>query len=115
MVITIQDPGDQTIIISISGRLNAVSAPELKTNFKKQVELGKKEFIVDLKETSFIDTSGLSTLVSGLKMIREVGGTLRLAGLNDQTMTVFKITMLDRVFEIFATKDEALKMNNHSS
>ncbi|MFN2182843.1 MAG: STAS domain-containing protein [Anaerolineae bacterium] len=54
---------------------------------------------------SFIDSSGLSALVSGFKAAREVGGTLKLTGFNEQTRLALHLSRLDRVFEFYS--DEA--------
>ena len=69
---------------------------------------GQVELIVCLREVPFIDSSGLAALVSGLKATRQAGGTLKLSGLCDQARTVFRLTMLERVFEIYADAAEAL-------
>ena len=57
--------------------------------------------VVDLTAVPFIDSSGLAALVSGLKATRQAGGTLKLAGLNEQARTVFRLTRLERVFELY--------------
>ena len=95
-------------VISVSGRLNAVSTNDLKNEIKNQVASGRTSLVIDLKEISFIDSSGLSALVSGLKLTRERGGSLSLSGLNEQTSSVFKLTLLDRVFHIFPDVEQAL-------
>jgi len=97
-------------VISPSGRLNAVSAAELKNEIRRQVASGHTNLVIDLKETAFIDSSGLSALVSGLKLTREQGGSLSLSGLNEQTATVFRLTLLDRVFQIFPDVERSLEV-----
>jgi anti-sigma B factor antagonist len=87
--------------LTVSGRLNAVTALELKDQLKQLVETGCIQLIVDLAAVPFIDSSGLAALVSGLKATRQEGGTLKLAGLNDQARTVFRLTRLESVFEIY--------------
>lgn len=100
---------EKTCIISAVGRLNAASAAILKDEMKAQVASGHSFLVIDLKETAFVDSSGLSALVSGLKLTREQGGTLSLSGLNEQTSTVLKLTLLDRIFQIYPDVDHALK------
>lgn len=87
--------------LMIHGRLDAVTAPQLKTRLKGLVAEGHRQLVVDLVGVSFIDSSGLSALVSGFKAARELGGTLKLAGLNEQTRTAFQLSRLDRVFEFY--------------
>lgn len=95
-------------ILSVDGRLDAVSALAVKAEIKELVEGGYVDLIVDLEETPFLDSSGLAALVSGLKAARQAGGTLKLAGLREQAQTVLRLTMLDRVFEIYPGTEEAL-------
>jgi len=92
----------------VRGRLDAVSAQGVKAQLKELAQAGHVELIVCLREVPFIDSSGLAALVSGLKATRQAGGTLKLANLCDQARTVFRLTMLERVFEIYADAEEAL-------
>jgi len=106
---TRQTPLSETrATLAVMGRLDAVTALELKGQFKRLVEAGIVEQIVDLAEVPFIDSSGLAALVSGLKATRQAGGTLKLAGLSDQARTIFRLTMLERVFEIYDDAGAAL-------
>jgi len=105
---------DRIASITLEGRLNAVTAPDLKTKLKHLVEDGYVMLIVDLTDVSFIDSSGLAALVSGFKSTRENGGSIKLSGLNDQTRMVFKLTKLDTVFDIFSDSNTALETINTS-
>jgi anti-sigma B factor antagonist len=97
------------ILFTISGRMNAVTAPEIKEQIKSLLSTGHNEIILDLSGTTFIDSSGLSVIVSALKQTRETGGFLKLAGLQPDVQSIFKLTMLDRVFEMFPNVDSAVK------
>ena len=92
----------------VEGRLDAVSALEVKAEIEQLVQAGQVELIVCLEQTPFIDSSGLAALVSGLKTTRQARGTLKLAGLSEQARTVFQLTMLEQVFEIYDQAEEAL-------
>jgi len=100
---------EKKVLLNISGRLNATSAQVLKTKLKQLVDAQKTEFILDMSAVSFIDSSGLSSLVSGLKLTRERGGWLKLAGVNEQVASIFKVTQLDKVFELYPNVEEAQK------
>jgi anti-sigma B factor antagonist len=64
--------------------------------------------IVDFSDTTFIDSTTLGVLVGGVKRLRSNDGQLSLV-CNDRNITkIFEITGLDRVFTIYATRDEAL-------
>ena len=64
---------------------------------------------LDFSQTGYIDSSGLGVLVSLSKKIREQGGELRLANLNDDLKTLFELTKLDTLFQIADTRDRALQ------
>lgn len=65
----------------------------------------------DLTEVGFLDSSGPSALVSGLKGARERGGFLKLLGLDEQVEKIFRLTMLDRVFELHQRRGRARVKN----
>ena len=105
---------DVLAVLKVKGRLDAVVAPDLKSRLKEVVAGGHVRVIVDLEDVSFIDSSGLAALVSGFRVAREAGGTVKLAGLNEQTMMVFKLTRLDRVFEIHPDAKDAISSESGS-
>jgi len=98
---------DGSWTVSVSGRLNGASAPEFKNHIIDMVDGGKKKLVIDMSGLVFIDSSGLSALISGLKCAREPGGWLKLAGLRDQPLSVIKLMLLDRIFEILPEADSA--------
>lgn len=84
-------------VVTPQGRLNMVSARRLKEILSELVTNGTTRIVVDLGETSFLDSSGLGALVGGLKSARQAGGDLRIARVSPAVMTVFELTNLDRV------------------
>jgi anti-anti-sigma factor len=95
-------------VISTNDRLDALAAPELKEMIKGQVESGKKRIVIDLGSTRFIDSSGCGVLVASLRSLLKEQGDMRIAAPNPQAQTLFQLTRLDRVFEIFDTVELAL-------
>jgi anti-anti-sigma regulatory factor len=69
---------------------------------------GERKFLIDFTNTGYIDSSGLGVLVSLSKKIREQGGELRLANLNEDLRTLFELTKLDTLFNIADSRDAAL-------
>ena len=70
---------------------------------RKELEL----VTVEMSRVSFIDSSGLSALISGLKTLRQAGGGLNLAAVGAQARTALRLTLLDTVLPIYATVAEA--------
>jgi anti-sigma B factor antagonist len=95
-------------VIAARGRMNAMTAPAMKARIKELIESGRTEIVCDLGEVTFVDSSGLSALVTGLKTTRDHGGFLKVAAANEKVARIFKLTMLDRVFEMHASVDDAL-------
>ena len=69
---------------------------------------GTRKVLVDFARTGYIDSSGLGVLVSLSKKIRDQGGDLRLAGLNEDLKTLFELTKLDTLFAISDSPEDAL-------
>jgi anti-sigma B factor antagonist len=98
----------EVTVISVEGQLIVGNRQELKQKVLEELENGARKFLVDFSNTGYIDSSGLGVLVSLSKKIREQGGELRLANLNDDLRTLFELTKLDTLFHISDSRDEAL-------
>jgi anti-sigma B factor antagonist len=95
--------------ISLSGEVDLYTAPEFKQQLLELVGQGAKDVIVDFTNTTFIDSTTLGVLVGGVKRLRPNGGQLSLV-CNDRNITkIFEITGLDKVFPIYATRNEAVE------
>jgi len=90
-------------------RLDAHNSGELKIEMNRLFESGTKSLLIDLKEVRFVDSSGLGVLVSGYKNASTKQGSVKLCGLQTQVKSMFELTRLHRVFDIFQTVDEALE------
>ncbi|WP_020691389.1 STAS domain-containing protein [Aeromicrobium massiliense] len=84
-------------VVTPKGRLNMVSAKQLRTAVSELVDAGTTKVVVDLAETTFLDSSGLGALVAGLKSARQAGGDLRIARPTQQVVTVLGLTNMDKV------------------
>src|SRR5438309_11396473 len=95
-------------LISLAGEVDLYTAPEFKQQLLEVIGQGAKTVLVDLTDTTFIDSTTLGVLVGGVKRLRPNGGQLALI-CDDRNITkIFEITGLDRVFTIYGTRDEAL-------
>jgi anti-sigma B factor antagonist len=94
--------------LRLDGRLNLVSAPQLKAAVTTAVQDGYPRVVVDLSAVTFLDSSGLGALIAGLKATRQAGGDLRMTGANEQVRTVLRLTNLDRVLRPYETVEAAV-------
>jgi anti-sigma B factor antagonist len=106
--ITTERPDDGISLLRLAGRLDIGSAADVKQAFAGSVADHRARVVVDLAGVTFIDSTGLSTLVSGLRTTRQAGGDLRLAGAGPQPVALFSLTSLDQVFRLYPTVEEAL-------
>ena len=103
-----KDEDKGVVVLGVDGQLIVGNRHELKQKVLDALEQGERKFLIDFTSTGYIDSSGLGVLVSLSKKIREVGGELRLAGLNEDLRTLFELTKLDSLFAIADTAEEAL-------
>ena len=95
-------------VLQVEGQLIVGNRQELKQKVLEELEGGGRKFLIDFSGTGYIDSSGLGVLVSLSKKIREQGGELRLANLNEDLRTLFELTKLDTLFHIASDRQEAL-------
>lgn len=95
-------------VIAPTGRLDVAGAPMLKDAITELVKSGPSKVVIDMEGVSFVDSTGLGSVIAALKQIRSNQGELRLAAPNQQVRVVLELTTLDRVFPYFATVEEAL-------
>jgi anti-sigma B factor antagonist len=93
------DKGDETTL-SIEGVLDAVTAPEIRPTIEELVSEQRKAILVDLTSLRLIDSSGVGVIVSLFKRCKTFGGVVRVSGLKDQPLAIFKLLRLDRVFPL---------------
>ena len=88
-------------VIEPIGILDSTKAEEFRQSVEELLQNGAETILVDLTDITFIDSSGLGTLVVLLKKIRGLNRSLCLCSINDQVRMLFELTSMDRVFEIY--------------
>jgi anti-sigma B factor antagonist len=95
-------------VVQVDGQLIVGNRQELKELVQAALDRGERRLLIDFSRTGYIDSSGLGALVSISKKVRESGGDLRLAGLNEDLRSLFELTKLDTLFTITETPEQAL-------
>lgn len=108
MPFTASQAANNTTMVTVEGQLIVANRQELKQLVQDALERGARRFVFDFTRTAYVDSSGLGALVSISKRVREAGGDLRLAGLNEDLRSLFELTKLDTLFAISDTPAEAL-------
>jgi anti-sigma B factor antagonist len=99
--------GDSSSVLAIKGEIDVSTAPELRDRLLAVAQTGGETVIVDLSEVTFLDSTALGVLVSGLKRFRAEGGDLRLVVTGRSVAKVLEITGLVDVFSIFDSVEAA--------
>ncbi|HEU4700649.1 MAG TPA: STAS domain-containing protein [Gemmatimonadales bacterium] len=96
------------LTVQVEGQLIVGNRQALKDLIQQALDRGDTRILIDFTRTGYIDSSGLGALVSISKKVREAGGELRLAGLNEDLRSLFELTKLDTLFAIADTREQAL-------
>lgn len=94
-------------IVSINGRLTLIEVSEAREKLKGIAQHGTGKMIIDLSETTFMDSGGLSVLISAFKAIQARKGRLVLAAPSPAIQSLIELTRLQHIFEIFQSTDTA--------
>ncbi|MBD1917639.1 MULTISPECIES: STAS domain-containing protein [Cyanophyceae] len=93
-------------VIEPTGILDSTKAEEFRTSTEALLDEGVEVILVDLKDITFVDSSGLGTLVVLLKKARSLNRSFCLCSMNDQVRMLFELTSMDRVFEIYENRQD---------
>lgn len=97
------------VVITLKG--NVMGGPDgakLHDTLHDLKEQGKKNVIIDLSKTKFMNSSGLGMLISGMTTMRNSGGDLRLANVADRIQSLLVITKLITVFKHYDSVEDAV-------
>lgn len=94
---------DDRVHIAVRGEIDLYTSPELRSAILKAVETADGEVVVELAEVKYMDSSGVATLVEGLRSAHQHDKIFRLVAPSPQVMKVLELTRLDSVFEIEPT------------
>jgi len=96
------------LLLAEEGSVDIASSPELRGELRVAVEAKRPRIVVDMGGVTFVDSSGLATLIEALQGTKKYDGQLRLCCLNPTVLGVFQLANLDNIFSIHATREEAL-------
>ncbi len=99
---------DDTHVIAVTGEIDLFTAPEFKQRMSALIDAGRSRLVVDLSETTFIDSSSLGVLIGAHRRLKLRGGALLVVSDTEAITKTFKITGLDGVFTLTSSVDEAL-------
>jgi anti-sigma B factor antagonist len=95
------------VVVSIKGDVDLYSSPSVRKVIIALTEKKTPVIMVDLSDVSYMDSSGVATLVEGLQQTGKYKGRFKLFGLGMAVREVFELSRLDKVFEIYPNEEAA--------
>lgn len=108
MEIAVDNANDVAIVAIPTAELDAGNSAEFKRDIAPVLDAQMK-VVFDLTKLRFIDSSGLGAFISCLRKLNEKKGDLKLCGMSKQVRAVFELVRMHRVFDIYGTRDEAVR------
>lgn len=99
---------DAAGVVVVRGELDLSTAPVVRRRITQVIEGGAREIVVDLTESTFLDSSGLGVLVGAVKRLRPLGGRILVVATAARLMRTLAITGLDQVLEVYPTREAAV-------
>lgn len=107
MKINHKTDGDVTII-ELSGKvMGGPDHDKFKSAVTELLDAGGKNYVLDLSGVPWINSTGLGILISGFTSIKNAGGTMKVCSVNERVLSIFYISQLENVFEVFESCEEA--------
>lgn len=103
-----EQAAEGVFVIALTGEIDLYTAPEFKQQLLDVIGQGARHVVVDLTDTTFIDSTTLGVLVGGVKRLRPEGGQLSIVCSDRNITKIFEITGLNKVFPIYETRAEVL-------
>jgi anti-sigma B factor antagonist len=109
MAIAFDKLGDVTVAVVPMEELDASNAADFKRDVGPLLDATSK-LVLDLSRLHFVDSSGLGVFISCLRKLNAKGGDMKLCGMSKQVRAVFELVRMHRIFDICATREEAVRM-----
>jgi anti-sigma B factor antagonist len=94
-------------VINVRGEIHVQTAPRFAQRLSNAIDRGNTSIVLDLSGVEFIDSTGLSVLLTGLRQVVQAQGRMALVCANPTVLRLFEITSLDETFDIFPNRAQA--------
>lgn len=100
------------VVVTLDGEIDLHNSPGLRKELQSIIKKQKSNLLINLQQVTYMDSSGLATLVEALQLLRKAGKKLGIFSLTDTVKNIFSITRLEEIFPIFATQKQAIEELN---
>jgi anti-sigma B factor antagonist len=99
---------DRSNVLPLKGEIDLHVSPSVTASLDGIIDKKPERLVVDLSDVTYIDSAGLAALIQAMQKVEAYGGKFLLAGLQETVRSIFEISRLDQVFQIFPDADAAL-------
>ncbi len=99
----------EVVILDISGEIDLYNAPEIKDIINKLIEQKRYNVVINLKDVTYIDSSGIGALISSLSNLKKYQGGLKIINVFASVRKVFELTKLTSFFDIYDNEEDSIK------
>jgi anti-anti-sigma factor len=99
---------DQTVVMELKGRMDVIAAMEYEKAIAACLQSGDLKFVVDLNNLDYISSAGLRSLLTTVKKIKEIKGTINFCNVKGVVQEVFAMSGFDSILPIFKSVKDAL-------
>ena len=105
-----KSPQDKIMVLELSGKImGGPDFDKFKGEITELVEGGYKDVILDLSGVPWINSTGLGILITGYHSIKAAEGTMKICNVKERVLSIFYISQLENIFDVYETRGEALK------
>jgi anti-sigma B factor antagonist len=95
-------------VLPLKGEIDLHVSPSVTASLNEMIDKKPERLVVDLSDVSYIDSAGLAALIEAMQRVEGYGGKFALSGLQETVRSIFEISRLDQVFQIFPDTNAAL-------
>jgi anti-sigma B factor antagonist len=99
---------DRLNVLPLDGEIDLNVLPDVTTALNGMIAKKPQQLVVDLSRVTYIDSAGVAALIQAMQRVEAYGGKFALARLQETVRSIFEISRLDRVFQIFPDVDTAM-------
>lgn len=99
---------NSALVIVIKGEIDLYSSPVVRKQILETIDNKIPVILVDMNQVTYMDSSGVATLVEGYKQCNQYNGRFLLSGVQPEVRQVFELTRLDSVFPMYKDRQSAL-------
>ena len=96
------------LIVKITGRLDAISAPQVDKKVSGLIDMENKYILMDFSGVDYLSSAGMRLLLSATKRLKSQNGKFIICNINDDVLEVLKMAGFDRILSLAGTRESAL-------